>query len=757
VVAFLSSLYRRRGLVLGVAMALAAVSAWGASGVGIDNRLGIWFSPSDSTSVQYERFRQGFGTDETVILVYRSDSLFSAGELRLNALLTDRLQRVPHVQGVLSISTLEVPRLSFTGPVMVPLIPRAPVDPETLRAQVLGKKTLRDNVVSEDGTATGFALTLDTQDDQVRLQVLDSIRDLVTRPPFHIHTYELVGNIPIRAEMNRVSTAESGRFVGIAILVMMGLLWIYFSSFTAAAAAVSVSILTVLVTLGLFSAMGYTLNMVAGILPLILLVVSLSVSVHIISRVDAVSARGSSQRGLDAQGVEPWREGTIGPALGPILEPCLLAALTTAAAFSSFLFSGIGPLRVFGAFCSFGVLLSFALAFLLVPLILTLSPRFRGPPRGAGFLDLGPALEGLAQRVVRHRGLVFLASGFVLAAALLGLQRLTFETDQIQYLQKRNPIRVANDLAQEWFAGVYPLEVVLELSDSVQERPGFYLTLLTRMEERIQALPDVAVVHSAATGIRDFLPDGPLRAIALTSLARREVRDESGDGETVRGFRYLSSTGTMARLSVKARWMNNEETLILLSDLDRILAPLASEGGLTFYYTGVVPMFVSINQRLTRSQISSFLLSFALIFLLFLLFFRKPSLATVGMIPNVLPVLTTVGIMGWMGVPMDVATVLIAAISLGIAVDDTIHLMWAYSERKEAGLPPLQSLNSAIRAVGRPLVLTSLILVAGFLTMVFSTYLPVLFLGVFVSLNVFLAILFDLTLLPAALSALERA
>ena len=122
------------------------------------------------------------------------------------------------------------------------------------------------------------------------------------------------------------------------------------------------------------------------------------------------------------------------------------------------------------------------------------------------------------------------------------------------------------------------------------------------------------------------------------------------------------------------------------------------------------------------------------------------------MIPNILQVVTTVGIMGLVGVAMDVATVLIAAISLGIAVDDTIHFLWAFRDRQVRGATDLAALDLAVRAVGRPLILTSLVLVAGFLTMTFSSYLPVVFLGVFVSLNVLLAILLDIILLPALMS-----
>jgi predicted RND superfamily exporter protein len=764
---FIGRLQRHRKGVLFGTLALAATSALGFQHIGIDNRFGIWFSPTDPTSVNYNRFQEEFGTDETLILVYRNDSLFTPKELRFNASLTEALAAVSHVRSILSLSTLEVPRLTPFGPVMVPLIPDRAGDRDQLRSELLGKAILRDNVISADGTATGFRLTLDTRVEKERLATVDSIRSLVGSPPFDTNQIFLVGNIPIRAEMYRVSASESGRFVAISAAVMLILIWLYFSSLAGAAAAVCVSVLTVLGTFGLFSALGFSLNMVSGIMPLVLMVVSLSVSVHIISRVDSIAGEAAvgnaaGQRNL-AEGAgedprlpedPPPLEVIFREAVAPILKPCLFSSLTTASAFASFLLSGIGPLRVFGAFCSIGVLLSLGLAFLLVPVVLTLGNRLPGSFGRRRRHDLGRALEGLLEGTLSHRRLVFGGAAVALLVAIIGFGRLTFETDQIKYLHASNPIRVANRVAKEWFTGVYPLEVVLELQDSIQNRPAHYLDLLTHLEEEISALEEVAVVHSAATGIRDFIPEGLFRPLALASLRSPENRAETEESgpRGITQLRYLNRSGTEARLSVKARWMSNEETRILMAKLDSILEPVALEEEFSFYHTGVAPMSVSINRRLTRSQMTSFLTSFVCIFLLLLLLFRSPSLAGIGMIPNVLPVLTTVGVMGLAGVPMDVATVLIAAISLGIAVDDTIHFLWAYRERRGKGESEVQALDGAIRGVGRPLVLTSLVLMGGFLTMTLSSYLPLVFLGIFVSLNVFLAILFDIILLPVLIS-----
>ena len=207
--AFVSRLPRFRVRVLSGVLVVLIVSAASLRHIDIENRFEIWFSQDDPMRVNFLQFQEDFGTDESLVLFYRSDSLFSPGELRLNAEITSALASVPHVRGVLSLSTLEIPRISPLGIGFSPLVPPDPGPQEELMATLTGKDILRDNVISADGSATGVVLTLDTLDDDLRLAVVDSIRGLVDQPPFSGRDFYLAGNIPIRAEMYRVSSTEA--------------------------------------------------------------------------------------------------------------------------------------------------------------------------------------------------------------------------------------------------------------------------------------------------------------------------------------------------------------------------------------------------------------------------------------------------------------------------------------------------------------------------------------------------------------------
>ena len=138
------------------------------------------------------------------------------------------------------------------------------------------------------------------------------------------------------------------------------------------------------------------------------------------------------------------------------------------------------------------------------------------------------------------------------------------------------------------------------------------------------------------------------------------------------------------------------------------------------------------------------------IFLLLLLIYRKFSISLIGLIPNIFPVITTIGIMGWSCIPLDVATVLLASISLGIAIDDTIHFLTVFQDVSKTK-STIEAVTASYNRIGKPITITTLLLIGGFLVMVFSNYIPIIYLGIFVSINVFLALVYDLILLPALL------
>jgi hypothetical protein len=195
--------------------------------------------------------------------------------------------------------------------------------------------------------------------------------------------------------------------------------------------------------------------------------------------------------------------------------------------------------------------------------------------------------------------------------------------------------------------------------------------------------------------------------------------------------------------------MDNENTIDLIKRIEKILKNELTSNGSTFNFTGIVPLYIHVNQMLTRSQLINISVSFVLILLVFVFLYKNIRLTIVAMLPNILPVVLTLGIMGWFGVPMDIATVMIAAISLGISVDDTIHLIHAFKNNPDKGQPFRIKYYTILGQIGSPLTFTSVILITGLMVLTLSSYLPVAYLGLFISLNILFAYLADILLLPS--------
>lgn len=710
-----------------------------------DNSIDVWFHPLDKTFRDYKRFKTIFGNDANIVIIYRDRELFSEEQLELNRRLAQRLSEIGNVRDVISLTNVQ--GVKYQGLSIRPslLVDEQCADPEKCLEEAVRNPVLIDNVVSQDGTATAITLELNKIDDESNEASIKEIRRILSEPGFERNRYHLVGGIPIWVEMNRISNRESITFVAINIFVIFLLLWLILRSIKCALLPLFVAIISTVCTMGLY-AVHNTLNMVSGIIPLIILVISIADAVHILYTYQTVRTSSLSSREAIAR------------VLKELYLPCLFTSLTTAVAFLSFLFSPIPPLQLLGLYTAFGVLLAYFLTFTFLPaLVVTLDLNSSIPTKKSTSRKLRDWLLELPPWISRQANPIIFAGGIIMVIAVFGVQRLRFETDQIRYLRPANPVRHALDLAQQWFHGIYPLEIVL----SAGEKGHFYsivnLLPVQELEKHITEDNMVETVFSPLTFLRQAgkdLTKNEERGFPLPERNRNLKWTSSTNINYMQ--RFLSSEGDQLRLSVRSRWLNSKQLEELLKRLRATVEPLCSKAGLSGYFTGFSIMYVDLNHRLIKSQINSFAISFVLIFIMFFLLSKRLSLAVLGMIPNLLPVLTTLGIMGWLDVELDVATVLIAAISLGIAIDDTIHLIHAYLAHQKTGESVPESLAIALHHVGRPLVFTSVVLIGGFSIMMFSSFLPIFYFGVFVSLNMLFALLYDLILLPALLNSYDR-
>ncbi len=724
---------------------LAIVSCLGMRSLDFNNSIETWFPKEGTEKRNFTTFTSSFGDDLSLFIIHSRPDLLSEDSLRIIRELTGHLKELRYVEDVSSIAEVRLRRLTPFGALAVELLGDGPFPPALAERYLTTDPLFRDTLISPEGTAAGLEVLLQPVSKRDWAKVVTEVSTVLTRQEFAAQEFHLVGSLPLLAEMDRLSRKEAGRFTGIAVLAIFLLLAVVLASVALAIITLFVGVVAVSATLSLFALSNSSLNMVASMLPLIVLVLCIANSVHIIYRFRR--GRRKHDRLKDA----------VLAATSSVFKPCFFTSATTAIALSSFAFAKIPPLQTFGVFAALGVMIAFALTFMVLPAMLVLLPE-RTTARSSAGEELGRGLAALADRAVLNSPRLIIASSIVVfLLSIVGLMKLEYNADQVSRFRPDNPIRVANMRLRDWFDGVYPFELVLE---SEEDGHFFGLEELRRIDTMAGQLATDPLVHTVITPASYYQSFGRSAVRNLDEVGESDGWPVRSDPDQIslffaalgeKGHSVVSTDGRIVRVSVRTEWLENRQTVRVAEYINEVAAEFYSHEKTRWFVTGSAFLSSSLKDRMITAQFRSIIFSvFAILAMLWLLS-RRFRLSVIGLVPNVLPVMATLGLMGYVGVKIDVATILIASISLGIAVDDTVHLL---HEVNAKGLERGENdqISRLLREVGPPISLTTLILFAGFSILLASSFLPVAIFGFFICFNILLALAFDLLLLPALLA-----
>ena len=385
------------------------------------------------------------------------------------------------------------------------------------------------------------------------------------------------------------------------------------------------------------------------------------------------------------------------------------------------------------------------------------SSRLSPPRPVAGDSQRHPVLGALAVFIHRRTVMIVTLAGALGAALLAALFGLKADSNVIGFFKRDSEVAVTYHRVLPGFTGPYSVEVLLT-------PPGEAVTLdvfrsADRFSERVGTWLGVAKVISAVDLVkkahqRALLEPPGVHRLPADEEAFREAWQDAGAnlGDELESF-YHADSGTL-RLSILAQAMGSDEHGELLAAIRERLADLGS--GWRPRLTGLVPLLVDMQERLLESQIRSFGLAFLLIGPIIALLLRSVRYAALSLAPNLTPIVLALGVMSLFDIALDPATVMIAGIALGIAVDDTIHLLEFYLGRRRGGGAAGEALDESLQTVGRAMIRTSVITTLGFLVLCFSEFLPLLYFGLFTGLAMLAAMMAALVVLPALLLLAER-
>ncbi|MEX0963289.1 MAG: MMPL family transporter [Pseudohongiellaceae bacterium] len=527
-----------------------------------------------------------------------------------------------------------------------------------------------------------------------------------------------------------------GTAIGIGICLMLIVL---FRSLRWICIPALCCICSVLSTMGLFALLGIKATVISSNFIALQLILTLAIVIHLIVdyRETAASAGKQSQRDL------------IKTTLMNKVGPCFFAGITTSVGFGSLIFSGIQPVIAFGWMMIIAMTFSIIVSLILFPVLLELLPTHT-EHRESKFA--GKLTASTARLSLDHPRMVVVMTLVLIGVSITGLFRLTVENSFINYFRADTEVHQELAYIDREFGGSTPLDLVYT-AQQPSNNPDIVISAntvqtLQLIQHNLTQHPAVGRILSPVnlTDLARQLNGGPLTEYELTAaywLMDEEFRDD------LLGAFFDPDTG-QARINI---WIRD-----LTPDLNRaqLLTDIRSEmqtSGIdasSYTLSNMFVLYQDILQRLFSSQILTLGLVYVVMLLTFFVIFRSFRLALIALIPNVIPTVAILGIMGWLSIPLDLMTITIAAIAMGIAVDDTIHYIHRFQEEHDK-VAYVQAIEQTHASVGIACLYTSLMIVAGFSMLAFSDFVPSILFGLLTSLAMILALVTGLCLLPILL------
>ncbi|TXC77134.1 efflux RND transporter permease subunit [Luteibaculum oceani] len=724
---------------------LVLLAAFTLRNLNLDYDFERFFPQNDPALDFYLEYREKFGTDNDFLLIAakpKSGDILNEDFISAVAAVEKDLNALTKVSSTLSPFSLKIPVRSALGAKNKSVIPS---NPELNRYEIFSDPLLDRKLISEDRQSISILVQHQPYLSKVKS---DSLLSEITSILDHNipNQYRMAGKIYGQNYYIKTMGKELAFFASTSFLLLGIFLFISFRSVWGVWLPMLIVVITVLTDLALITLFGYSISVLSTILPTILFVVGISDVVHLTEKYLQELRSGKTK--IKAI-ISAYKE--IGLAT-------LLTSVTTCIGFLTLLTSSIGPIANFGWFAALGVMLAFVFAFSVFPAFLILLPKPKKlleKANGNQFWDK-ILIRGFTFSL-RNIPILFLLFTGIVAASLYGISRLEINNYLLEDLAESDPHRQDFVFFEEQFGGVRPFELAGNFDTSMHSFTNY--DSYVAMERMINYLEE-------SYGVNNVL--SPLNAIYLAHRAYM------GGNKT---YYSLPDSSTFERIKpLLKRGLNNPKISQLLDrqtgefrisgnvvdlggaifreknkELNAYIDRLSKETGMQFQQTGMPMLIDKNNESLSKDMLLGLLIAFAAVGLLMGLLYRSPKMVLIALIPNIIPLILIGGLMYLFGIDLKLSTAIIFTIAFGIAVDDTIHFLAKFRIELGKNKPLIIALKNTYLGAGKAIVITSLILFSGFITLVFSSFASTFYLGLLVSITLFLAVITDLLLLPGLL------
>ena len=723
-----------------------------------------------------------YGSKEYLVLTYSpNEGMVSESSINNLLSLKYKIQSLDWVHSVITL--LDIPLLSNSE---APLQERLEsfktlkdenVDKERGFKEILNSPVFRNFVISEDGNTSGIIVyikknVLENIEDKTQKEI-ENYKDALKKKNHEnilqirgvIKSYNDVGKIylggiPMITD-DMMSFIKSDIIVfGLGVLLfIIATLWFVFRKLIWIIIPISSCFFSVLIMTGLLGLLGWKVTVISSNFIALMLILTMAMNIHMSTRF--LQLRNDYPNSTNFE--------IISMTTSKMFWPIIYTVLTTVCAFLSLVFSGIKPIIDFGWMMTFGLITSFIITFTLLPTLLSFVSNNSVKIKE----DSDSKITSFFGKIsINNKKTIFTLTGLVIVLSVIGISRLEVENSFINYFNKNTEIYKGMKLIDEKLGGTTPLEVILKFPDKEknisseddefedweedenQNNEKYWFT--KDKVDRIQAihnyldeLPPVGKVLSfssiiqVATQLNNDKPLGTLEMGVLYSKIPESIKKDIIDP-------YISIKDNEARISL--RIIDSQDGLRRNDLIKKINYDLKNKFKLNeeeFKLAGVLILFNNLLQSLFKSQILTLGLVMVGIFAMFIILFRNIKLSLIGVVPNFIAAFFILGIIGLLGIPLDMMTITIAAITIGIAVDNSIHYIYRFKEEFLKHKDYEKTLKICNSTVGVAILNTSITIVFGFSILVFSKFIPTIYFGVFTGIAMLLAMISVLTLLPS--------
>ena len=570
-------------------------------------------------------------------------------------------------------------------------------------------------------------------------------------------TLYLGGPTMITSDMMDYIRSDLVLFGTAVALIFAIMLYLFFGNIWLVTLPLTNALVTTFITAGFLGFMDWKISVVSSNFIALLLILTISLTVHVLVKVNELKKEN------------PNFKEALSESVNQMFLPCFFAALTTAIAFLSLLLGDLKPVIEFGKMMAFGISIAFISTFTLLPSLLSIIGNIPTKDR----LNLHKITNSILGFSKANTSTIYILFVLSFAALLFGASRLEVENRFIDYFDKNTEIHQGMLEIDTYLGGTSTLDIIIKepdfedlniefnddlFEDDLFEDDGsnasgywwnvYTLAQLEEIHDYLDSLPEIGKVLSVSSGIKlaRLINDGndlnDLELALLRSVLPEDIR------ETLL-YSYINKDDSIVRISTRvnesASDLNRKELL------EKINYDLQTKFNLSedqFELTGLAVLYNNMLQSLFSSQIGSLSLVFIVIALMLLLIFKSLKIMLIGLMPNIFVAISVIGLLGILGIPLDIMTITVAAISVGMAVDNTIHYIYRYKKEIKITKSPDSALVNAHTTTGRAIFYTAATIAAGFSILALSNFFPTRLFGIFTALAMLIAFVSSLSLLP---------